>query len=156
MVKTGQYRDPQAEQHLAEVLIKRRDKIGRAYLPKINPIVDPRLEGDALSFGNAAVQYRFAEAPTSYTAVWSRFDNVTGTAARIAETTSREPKVAAPNGLPTAADSFVKVAVSAQSTSHPSWAQPIDVYFRRVGTGWKLVGLERIPAVAGPAQPKGD
>ena len=42
-VKTGQYSDPKAEQHIADVLIKRRDKIGRAYLPKINPIVDPRI-----------------------------------------------------------------------------------------------------------------
>ena len=74
--------------------------------------------------------------------MWSRFDNATGTASRIGDTTSREPKVAAPNGLPTAPDSFVKVALSAQSTNHPAWAQPIDVYFKRVGTGWKLVGLE--------------
>jgi hypothetical protein len=28
--------------YLADVLIKRRDKIGAAYLPKINPIVNPR------------------------------------------------------------------------------------------------------------------
>ena len=155
-VKTGQYSDPKAEQHIADVLIKRRDKIGRAYLPKINPIVDPAFDGTTLTFGNAAVQYRVAEAPASYTAVWSRFDNATATATRIADTTSKEPKVAAPNGLPTAPDSFVKVALSAQSTSHPSWAKPIDVYFRRVGTGWKLVGLERMPAAASPGQPKGN
>ena len=30
------------KQYLADVLIKRRDKIGRAYLPAINPIVNPR------------------------------------------------------------------------------------------------------------------
>jgi hypothetical protein len=155
-VKTGQYRDPKAEQHIADVLIKRRDKIGQAYLPKINPIVDPAFDGTTLTFGNAAVQYKVAEAPASYTAVWSRFDNATGTATRIADTTSKEPKVAAPNGLPTTPDSFVKVALSAQSASHPSWAQPIDVYFRRVGTGWKLVGLERMADGAAPAQPKGN
>ena len=44
VVKTGQFSDPQAEQYLGDVLIKRRDKIGRAYLPKINPIVDPALD----------------------------------------------------------------------------------------------------------------
>ena len=42
VVKTGQFSDPAAERHLADVLIKRRDKIGRAYLVPINPIVDPR------------------------------------------------------------------------------------------------------------------
>ena len=55
IVKAGQYSDPAAEAHLADVLIKRRDAIGRAYLPAINPIVDPALDG-ALTFGNAAVQ----------------------------------------------------------------------------------------------------
>ena len=30
-----------ARQHLADVLIKRRDKIGRAYLTRLNPVVDP-------------------------------------------------------------------------------------------------------------------
>ena len=77
-VKTGQLSDPKAEQHIADVLIKRRDKIGRAYLPKINPIVDPVFDGTAADFGNAAVQYRVAEAPARYTAVWSRFDNASG------------------------------------------------------------------------------
>ena len=32
IVKTGQYSDPVAEKHLADVLIKRRNKIGQAYL----------------------------------------------------------------------------------------------------------------------------
>src|SRR5215218_1536180 len=42
-VRAGRLSDPAAEQHLAAVLIKRRDAIGRAYLPSINPIVNPRL-----------------------------------------------------------------------------------------------------------------
>ncbi len=155
IVKTGQYTDPQAAQHLADVLIKRRDRIGHVYLTKINPIVDPRLEAGTLSFGNAAVEHRLAEAPTTYTAVWSRFDNATGATTPIADTTSREPRMPAPGELPTAPGSFVKVALSAQSTNHPSWAKPIDVYFKRLDTGWKLVGLERMSAAADRAQPKG-
>jgi hypothetical protein len=39
----------------------------------------------------------------------------------------------------------MRVTLSAVSPSHPSWAQPIDVYFRRIATGWKLIGLERMP-----------
>jgi len=147
VVKTGQFSDPRAEQYLGDVLIKRRDKIGRAFLTKINPIVDPTLDGaGVLAFGNAAVQYGFAAAPASYTAAWSVFDNKAGTSSRVAETTSREPRLQAPAGLPAAPGSFVKVALSAQSPEHPSWAQPIDVYFKRGATGWTLVGLERLPA----------
>jgi hypothetical protein len=146
IVKTGRFSDPKAEQYMGDVLVKRRNKIGRAYLTKINPIVDPRLDASgALSFGNAAVQYSLAEAPASYTAAWSRFDNATGTSTPIAETTSRETRVQAPAGLPTAPGSFVKVALSAQSPGHPSWAKPVDAYFKRGATGWTLVGLERLP-----------
>src|SRR5436190_2316335 len=55
-VHTGQFSDPAAERHLAAVLIKRRDAIGRAYLPAINPVVDPSLDAAGrFSFGNAAV-----------------------------------------------------------------------------------------------------
>src|SRR5262249_12935633 len=43
-VHTGQYSDAAAEQHMASVIIKRRDAVGRAYLPAINPIVAPRLD----------------------------------------------------------------------------------------------------------------
>ena len=41
-VHTGAFSDPMAEQHLADVLIKRRDTILRIYLTAINPIVAPR------------------------------------------------------------------------------------------------------------------
>jgi hypothetical protein len=146
IVKAGQFSDPKAEQYLGDVLIKRRDKIGKAYLTKINPIVDPALDASGvLTFGNAAVQYRFAEPPASYMAAWSRFDNATGTSTPIAETTGKEGRIQAPAGLPTAAGSFVKVALTAQSAAHPSWARPVDAYFKRTESGWKLVGLERSP-----------
>ena len=37
------------------MLIKRRDKIGRTYLTRLNPIVDPALDASGtLTFGNAA------------------------------------------------------------------------------------------------------
>jgi hypothetical protein len=40
---------------------------------------------------------------------------------------------------------FVKVQLSAISTKHPSWAKPVDVYFRRQADSWTLVGFERLP-----------
>ena len=46
-VHTGQFSDPAAEQYLGDVLIKRRDTIGRTYLTAINPIVNPRLDATA-------------------------------------------------------------------------------------------------------------
>jgi hypothetical protein len=145
-VRTGEYTDPAAGPHLAAVLIKRRDAIGRAYLPAINPIVDPRLDAaGTLTLGNAAVAAGFADAPTAYHASWSRFDNTTGATTAIGRTEGTSGTMAAPAGLPADAGAFVEVDISADSTAHPSWAQPVRTYFRRTAGGWKLVGLERQP-----------
>ena len=46
----------------------------------------------------------------------------------------------------------VKASVSAIDAPHPAWAVPVDVYFRRVGGAWQLVGVERLPNTA-PAAP---
>ena len=54
-VHTGEYSDPAAEKYLADVLIKRRDKIKSIYLTAVNPIVSPRLDANSrLTFENAA------------------------------------------------------------------------------------------------------
>jgi hypothetical protein len=146
VVRTGEYSDPAAEAYLVTVLIKRRDAIGRAYLPAINPIVDPRLDAGAmLTFDNAAVSAGFAKAPLRYLAVWSSFDNTTGDKQRIAETQSATTSMPGPRDLPGAAGSFIAVEISAESTDHPTWREPIHVYFRRTASGWTLVGLERLP-----------
>ena len=36
------------------------------------------------------------------------------------------------------------VAIKAIESAHTAWTQPVDVYFRRDGSGWKLVGVERV------------
>jgi hypothetical protein len=146
-VQTGQYSDPAAERHLAAVLIKRRDAIGRAYLTAINPVVNPRLDpAGVLTFENAAVVARFAEAPAAYRAVWFRFDNATGETRPIAETRSTTTSMAQPPGLlPAAPGSFIAIDIAADSATHESWQRPVRVVFRRSGEGWKLVGLDRLP-----------
>ena len=145
-VRTGQYSDPAAEQHLGSVLIKRRDAIGRTYLTAVNPIVNPRLDASGLlEFDNAAVAAGFAKAPSEYRAVWSRLDNATGDTARIAETRSATAAMPAPPEVPAAQGTFIEVAISAASAEHQPWQQPVRAYFRRTSAGWKLVGLERLP-----------
>ena len=153
VVKTGEIGDEAQEKYLADTLILRRDKIGRAYLPKINPIVDPALSADGdLTFGNAAVQYGFAPAPSTYTATWSRFDNATGTSTRIGQTSGSALRMQAPAGLPTAEGSFIELELSASDANHATWARPIRVHFKRSGGAWTLVGLQRLPPrEAGPA-----
>jgi hypothetical protein len=153
-VHTGEFADPDAERYLATVLMRRRDAIGRTYLPAVNPIVDPRLStAGLLTFGNAAVAAGFAEAPTAYRAAWSRFDNATGETTAIGETRSATAEINGPRDLPSAAGSFIEVDVSAESAAHPAWQQPVRTFFRRTAGGWKLVGLERLPQQLTAAPP---
>jgi hypothetical protein len=148
IVKTGQYSDPDAEKHLANVLIKRRDKIGQAYLPAVNPLVDFRLDSSGvLTFENAAVSAGFAAAPRGgYEARWYRFDNSNGATSPFGSSAaSTDLRITAPAGLPSSDGEFVKVEVAAVDPLNSSWSVPVQVYFRKIPAGWKLVGLQRMP-----------
>jgi hypothetical protein len=159
VVHTGQFSDPAAERHLASVMIKRRDAIGRTYLTRINPVINPQLDANGrLTFENAAVASGFAAAPAAYRAAWLRFDNATGATRSIGETTGAGATVMDPPSglLPAAADSFVAIDISADSSAPPSWQRPVRTFFRRNSSGWKLVGLEReTPTSASTARSPG-
>jgi hypothetical protein len=145
MAKTAQYSDPRAETLLAGVLIQRRDKIARAFLPAVNPVVNVAMAADgSVTFENAAAAAGVADAPPGYTVRWSSFDNAAGTATPIAPpTTTASLRAAPPAALPTAANAFVKVDIAA--TGGPAaWGVPVDAYFRRSADGWRLVGFERL------------
>ncbi len=150
-VKTGQYTDPAAEKLLADVLIKRRDRIGRVYTAKVNPLTRFALDGSGtLTFENPAVKANYFDAPKGgYTATWSRFDNVTREATQIGSPTSGTDRLQAPAELPKTAGAFVKVSIAAVDAPHAAWTKPVDVYFRATSGGWQLVGVERVPE--GPA-----
>jgi hypothetical protein len=145
IVKTGQYSDPAAEKYLADVLIKRRNKIGQAYLTCINPLVNLSLNAsDVLTFENVAVRSGVAKAPSSYAASWSTFDNNTGATRPLGETKGSSEYLAAPSALPATGGNFILADVRAVGAPHASWEKPVRVYFRRLDGGWKLVGVERM------------
>jgi hypothetical protein len=145
-VHTGEFSDPVAEKHLADVLIKRRDKIASVYLTAVNPIVSPRLDANnRLTFENTAVAAGVAKGALTYRASWALFDNATGQTRPLSETQSATTTIEAPSGLPTAAGSFIEVSISADNPLYPTWKEPIRSHFRRQSDGWKLVGLERLP-----------
>ena len=147
--RTGQYRDSAAELHLVSTLIKRRDAIGRAYLTAVNPIVEPALDASGtLTFGNAAVSAGFAAPPSGYRAVWTRFDNATGTTTALGESRAAAATLTPPRPLPDALDTFIAIDIAAEGAVQPAWTQPVRSFFRRTRDGWKLVGLERLPASA--------
>jgi hypothetical protein len=150
-VQTGEFGDPEAEAFLVRALAERRDAIGRAYLTNINPIADPVLDSDGtLTFTNAAVEADFAAAPRGYRAVWSRFDNATGSSTPFGETTGGSTFLSAPAGLPTAPGTYVTIELSAVGAPSESWEKPVHAYFLRLDEAWRLVGFERLPATLRP------
>jgi hypothetical protein len=145
-VRAGEFGDPDAEAFLVRALAERRDAIGRAYLPAVNPIVEPALGADGtLTFRNAAVDADVAKAPDGYRAVWATFDNATGTSRHFGEAVVRTTEVAAPAALPRTPGSFVKVELSAVGSEQASWQAPVNAYFQLRAIGWQLVGFERMP-----------
>ena len=147
LAATGIYSDESAARLLADVLIQRRDKIGRAYLRAVTPAANFALGADdTLTFDNAAVLARVADEPSGgYVVSWARYDNATQTSEPIGspiDTTTR--RVKAPAALPSAAGSFVRVQIQ-ERRLEPSTAPPVHAYFRRNGSGWTLVGVDRLP-----------
>ena len=143
ITRTGGFSDPRASTALAEVLIRRRDAIARAYLPAVNPVVDVALTaGGGLTFRNAAVDAGVAEAPEGYAIEWARFDNATGESTPLGGPTTATGLRAPAPALPAEPGAFVRVRIAA--TGGPTaWAQPVEAYFRRAAGGWTLVGLDR-------------
>jgi hypothetical protein len=143
IVARGRYSEPGAANHVATTLIKRRDKVVRAWLPAVNPLVEPRLGSDGvLTFENAAESARVASAGSRYTLLWSRFDNTANTSTGSVEATSNEARASAPPSVLDGAQ-FVTVAIRTTHPDYPVWAMPVTFTFRRVSNGWQAVGVER-------------
>jgi hypothetical protein len=143
LVHAGGYSDQRDEQHLADTLIARRDKIAATYLTSVNPLVNFVLSrDDRLSFVNAASIAGVGSPPSGYHVSWAAFDNATGTATPIGDsTTASGDRIVAPAALPHTPGAFVRVRVTPQD---PAGApQAIDAYFRYASDGWTVVGLNR-------------
>lgn len=145
-VKTGGFTDPAAEEMLTRILGQRRDTIGRVYFSRINPLTRFALsDSGELTFENPAVKAGFEKEPArGYEAAWARFDNGSNSATPLATSTGTGGSVRASGNLPSEAGAYIKVSIKALEAPHTSWTQPVDVYFRREGGGWKLVGVERL------------
>jgi hypothetical protein len=147
VVEKARYSDPRATDFMTQAIITRRDKVARRWLTGVNPLVDVALDsGGRLTFVNAAVEAGVATPAEGYRLEWLRFDNVTGEAALVSETTAggvpaqAPPELAGPGG-----PAFIEVRIAADHPDHPAWAVPVTAHFRRTAGGWELVGLERLP-----------
>ena len=145
IVDAAGFDDPAAANHLVRTLIERRDRILQTWLTGVNPLVDFRLAGDGrLSFSNAAVDAGVATAPTRYRLAWSRFDNGSGIHTPEGSEVDADTSTARAPASLLARGGYIAVRISTDHPRHPSWSEPVDVYFRREGEGWKTVGVFRL------------
>ncbi|HEU4690042.1 MAG TPA: hypothetical protein VFS23_16845 [Vicinamibacterales bacterium] len=148
IVQKAAYSDPAATDFLTKTIIARRDKVVAAWINQVCPVVDVVLAADGtLSFKNAAVDAKAATAPPAYELNWFRFDNATDQRTPVGGAmTVTAGSARAPEGLTTG--DFVGVSVKATHAQQPGWSAPSTFIFRRSGTNWSLVGVERGPVAA--------
>jgi hypothetical protein len=141
LVHTGQFDDPAAETHLADTLIRRRDKIVAHYFSALLPLSGFRIEVDAggpvLAFENLGEAAGLGRVD-AYEYQWFVLENRTGRLDPLpASGETRERRLALPAGT----HSFVMARLRARG-GPPGWRKAVDVYVRREGMP-SVVGVER-------------
>ena len=137
------YTNPEDTRHLADTLIKRRDKIGAAYLSVVTPLVDFTLGDGQLAFVNAAALNGIDARPGGgYEVTWAYFDNATGTSTPIGNPVMTQVNSVQAPALRDAAGTIVHARVRPVNPPVEGW-HPVDAYFRRLDSEWTLVGLDR-------------
>jgi hypothetical protein len=138
LVKTGKYLDPEAERYLADVLIKRRDKIVSYYFRQINPLDDFEVVSEALEFRNRGEEWGVAS-PRGYEYEWYAFDNETE---ELTPLGSRNETTEEALPIPESGSDFLMVRIRTMCPEQPRWSLSVDVYLRMEG-GASVVGIER-------------
>jgi hypothetical protein len=142
LVHTGQYTDAAAERHLADVLIKRRDKVVRHYFRQLSPLAEFRVTGGAqapvLEFEHLGEKAGVGRVD-SYEVRWFAYDNATNALTPLGEAQAASGRSLP---VPTGSHEFVMVRIRGKSAAEPGWTKAVDVYLRRAG-GLSVVGIER-------------
>jgi hypothetical protein len=135
-VEAAEYSDPSVEDYLTRVLIERRDKVGRYYFSRVNPLDHFELVGGTLSYTDLAVESGLEDAgATRY-----RY-----TLCRDGETVVKDVLIgnaaAVQLGEHVAGDGQLECSI-VTSRAGGKWSQPVRVYIE-AGAAPKLVGLRR-------------
>ena len=141
IVKEGDFRAPEAEGHLADVIIQRRDKILARYFRDLNPLADFRLapaEAGTLVFTNHGEDARLGRVD-AYEYQWFALDNDTGRLEALAPA-ARTRHRSIP--LPAAKPPHLKVRIRTFAPGVEAWKKAVDVFLRTGGEP-TVVGVER-------------
>jgi hypothetical protein len=138
IVKTGEFEDPVAEKHLADVLLQRRDKVVAYYFRVLNPLDGFRLDGNRLLFDNRGEKAGLAAAE-GYEYEWSAYDNKTGRKTPLGGP-GRAASPVVP--LPSGGGELVMVRLRTLSLAEPVWKKAVEVYVR-LSPSREVIGIDR-------------
>jgi hypothetical protein len=134
IVRTGQYSEPEAERWIVESLIARRDKIGRAFLPKVLPLDRFAVENGRLVFQDLGEQYNLPSS-RNYRIQWFRFDNEAETKAPL----DGETNFSLPRQIESAAaGEYFAAEIRADDPK-----KVVTVYLRKQPGQAQVVGIDR-------------
>ena len=133
IVETGELSDPRAAEWIADCLIKRRDKIARAWFSKVLALDRFRIEDGRLAFDDLSALYD-AGAARTYAVQWAALDNEHGVLTPLPDASGME--------LPPAPGAAEYLAATISCAAEPA-KFPVTVYVRRSGTGSEVVGIDR-------------
>jgi hypothetical protein len=142
IVSEADFHALEAEGHLAETLIRRRDKVLARYFRDLNPLADFELRSDGgvprLMFRNVADAAGIAKA-TGYEYQWFAFDNLSGASEPLGPV-SQALAPALP--MPAARPEYLLVRIRTLAPDAPPWRKRVDV-FLRTSPDLQVVGIER-------------
>ena len=137
IVNVGGYSAAEASLWISDALIQRRDKIGEAFLQKVLPLDNFRVENNRLEFDDLVEVYGFG-GPRQIDMRWYEFDNTSEVATLITGDRGTDGRE-----LPA-------VAMSAADNEYFAaelWADDpqmnVRVYVRKNGAGFDIVGIDR-------------
>jgi hypothetical protein len=134
VVATGEYSDKDAENWLAECLIRRRDIVGRTYFQRVLALENFRIIDGRLAFDDLAARYGFVK-NRELQVSWARFDNQTGAKSVLPGANTFE----VPEAVRTAAAGTYWVAtITGQDTK-----KTLTICLRKRKDGHEIAGLER-------------
>ena len=152
IVEAARLSDPADERFLADVIIRRRDKVVAYWIGQTNPLDAFAVRGSGadtrITFDNAAIRVSAARPGVAYKVQWAALDNERGVEQPIgAGVTTQEPVLAVPQGAWGPADaSGSRYAIASIQSIHadfPHWASPVHVTVRNRKGDVDVVGIER-------------